>query len=46
MTFIGKGGMDKFLLSLTEAAGRFKLQGACFARNRNISQGQLDVVGL
>jgi hypothetical protein len=44
--FIGKGGIDKFLLFLTEAAGRFKLQGACFAGNRHISGGQSDVIGL
>jgi hypothetical protein len=44
VTFIGKGGLDKLLSSLTEAAGRFKLQGACFAGNRNISGGQLDVI--
>jgi hypothetical protein len=36
--------MEKFCSSLTEAANRFKLQGACFAGNRNISEGQLDVV--
>ena len=34
MTFIGKGGMDEILSFLTEAAGCFKLQGACFAGNR------------
>jgi hypothetical protein len=38
--------MDEFLLSLTDAAGRFKFQGACFAGNRYISGGQLDVIGL
>ena len=46
MTFIGKGGMDKFVLPLTEAADCFKLQGACFAGNRYISGEQLDVIGL
>ena len=46
MTFIGKGGMGEFLLSLTDAAGRFKLQGVCFTGNRYISEGQLDVIGL
>ena len=38
--------MDEILLSLTEAAGRFKLQGTCFAGNRYISGGQSDVIGL
>jgi hypothetical protein len=38
--------MEKICSSLTEAANRFKLQGACFAGNRNISEGQLDVVSL
>ena len=38
--------MDGFFPFLTEAAGRFKLQGACFAGNRNISDGHSDVVGL
>ena len=45
MTFIGKGGMDKILLSLTEAAGRFKLQGACFAGNRHNSGVDFSVIG-
>ena len=43
--FIGKGGMDKFLLSLAEAAVRFKLQGACFAGNRDILGVDLWVIG-
>ena len=38
--------MSELFSSLTEAAGRFKLQGACFAGNRYISGGQLDVIGL
>jgi hypothetical protein len=38
--------MDEFLLSLTDAAGRFKLQGTCFTGNRYISGGQLDVISL
>ena len=46
MTFIGKGGMGEIFPFLTEAAGRFKLQGPCFAGNRNISEEQLDVVVL
>ena len=45
MSFIGKGGMDEFFSSLTEAAGRFKLQGACFAGNRHISWVDFLVIG-
>jgi hypothetical protein len=44
VTFIGKGGLDKLMSSLTEAADRFKLQGVCFAGNRDISGGQLGVI--
>jgi hypothetical protein len=36
--------MEEFCSSLTEAAGRFKLQGACFAGNRYISGIELSVI--
>ena len=45
MKFIGKGGMGEFCSSLTEAAGRFKLQGACFAGNSYISWVDFSVIG-
>ena len=45
MTFIGKGGMDEIFSFLTEAAGRFKLQGACFAGNSYISWVDFSVIG-
>jgi len=45
VTFIGKGGMDEIFSSLTEAAGRFKLQGACFAGNRHNSGVDFSVIG-
>jgi hypothetical protein len=35
----------KFFSSLTEAAGRFKLQGACFAGNRHNSGVDFSVIG-
>jgi hypothetical protein len=37
--------MEEFCSSLTEAAGRFKLQGACFAGNSYISGIELSVIG-
>jgi len=45
MSFIGKGGMDGIFSFLTEAAGRFKLQGVCFAGNRHISWVGFLVIG-
>jgi hypothetical protein len=36
--------MEEFCSSLTEAAGRFKLQGACFAGNRDILGIELSVI--
>jgi hypothetical protein len=43
--FIGKGGIGEFCSSLTEAAGRFKLQGACFAGNSYISRVDFSAIG-
>jgi len=37
--------MDEIFSSLTEAAGRFKLQGACFAGNRHNSGVNFSVIG-
>jgi hypothetical protein len=37
--------MDEIFSSLTEAAGRFKLQGGCFAGNRYISGIDFSVIG-